>query len=100
MYTRDHPQRRLDDMDLTLDSVDLQNLRDLGPIRADNSLLEGTGFTIDDFYVGQMVEAWIHRAWWMGKIIYKSAQGNLTLRMVGARDGTSGIKPSKCRPAV
>ena len=57
MYTRDHPQSRLDDMDLTLDSVDLQNLRDLGPIRADNSLLEGTGFTIDDFYVGQMVEA-------------------------------------------
>lgn len=98
MYTKDHPQRRLQDMDLALEDVDVRHLRDLGPMEY-GAEVQGTGFVASDFAVGNEVEVWLHRSWWRGKVIYITRAGDLTVRMVGARDGTSGLKPSQCRLA-
>lgn len=92
LYTKDHPQRTHEDMDLELDEVDPS---EVGPIDSH----DGTGCVFDDFEPGDRVEVWHARSWWSGTVTYKSrVAGTLSIRMVGARDSTAGFVPSMVRP--
>ena len=93
MYTRDHPQRNHQPMDLELSEVDAA-----GAAPHDPEL--GAGYSFADFNVGDLVQVWHARTWWHGKITYKSRSQTLSVRMVGSRDAITGILPKDVKPAA
>jgi hypothetical protein len=92
MYTRDHPQRNHQPMELDLDEVIAADAVDIPPMGED------TGFTAEDFSVGDRVQIWHANTWWSGKITYISVAGSISVRLVGARDSITGILPSQTKP--
>lgn len=91
IYTRDHQPRNHQPFDLDLDEL---NDVDAPPDDPDH----GTGYTVDDFNVGDRVLMWLHRTWWHAKVCYKSRAGTLSVRLVGSRDAVSGILPDQLKP--
>jgi hypothetical protein len=96
MYTRDHPQRQHEHFELHLEDVAPAVLNSLPP-----DSVFGTGYTLDDFVLGQQVETWLAAAnqWWKGKVTYKSQKlGTLSLKLAFEDAPRSGIFPKMCRP--
>lgn len=95
LYTRDHPQRTHNPMELDLD--ELNGEEDSAP-PADPEL--GSGYRYNDFAVGDKVQIWYHGSWWSCKIIYKSALNEtLTVRPTGSRESISSVLPRHTKPA-
>lgn len=95
LHTRDHPQRFHQPLDLELDEAEAADAVGVGPANPDR----GTGFTCDDFNIGDMVSVWYMRSWWHAKLLYKARAGTLTVRLTGARDRMTGILPKHVKPA-
>lgn len=95
LYTRDHPQRTHQDMDLNLE--ELADYAD--PMIPPIDPARGTGFSFEYFIVGDVIKVWYMSSWWHAKVIYKSGLNQtLTVRMIGSRDSISGIQPKHCKP--
>jgi hypothetical protein len=94
LYTRDHPQRYHNPMQLEL--AEVGDLHDAAP--ADPEL--GSGYRYSDFEVGDKVQVWYYGSWWTCKVTYMSAANQtLTVRPVGARDAISSVLPRHTKPA-
>lgn len=91
LHTKVHQQRSHLPMELDLDAVLPGDEEDNLP-----DPLHGTGMSSDDFVVGDMLRVWLARTWWHARLLYKSRDGTFAVRLVGARDRTTGVLPQHC----